>query len=138
MFPARDRRRRRDQRYGTGAVEEYNRDRGAKGLGSTFHMTVTGERTGLTRDVNLYLPAQYYDPAYEHFTFPVIEWIPNFPSGPEVSAVVTSFRKPWTRPSKRSSSRRRWSSLRTPAGYPALGHDSECVDQVDGKAMTPT
>jgi enterochelin esterase-like enzyme len=117
-----------------GQFEEYNRDRGAKGLGSTFHLSVIGIRTGLTRDVNLYLPPQYYNPAYEHFTFPVIEWIPNYPSGPEVAgsgyqlpeAIDAAITKNVLVPSV--------IVIPDPTGNPKVGHDSECVDQVDGMA----
>jgi enterochelin esterase-like enzyme len=119
---------------GLDQLKDYNRDRGAKGKGSTFHMTVTGDRSGLTRDVNLYLPPQYYDPAYAGFTFPVIEWIPNYPSGPEVAgsgyelpeALDTAIKNKLLPPSV--------VVIPDPSGFPRAGHDSECVDEVNGKA----
>ncbi len=54
------------------------------GKGTVTHMKVTGRRTKLTRDVTVYLPPQYFDAGYKDVKFPVIEWIPNYPSGPEV------------------------------------------------------
>ena len=55
-----------------------------EGKGTVVHMKVTGRRTKLTRDVTVYLPPQYFDAAYKELRFPAVEWIPNYPSGPEV------------------------------------------------------
>lgn len=121
---------------GTGLdqLKDYQRDRGAKGHGSTAHLVVTGDRTGLTRSVNIYLPPQYYDPAYAGVNFPVIEWLPNYPSGPEVAgsgyhlpdaldhAITTKALPPSV------------VVIPDPGGVPKVGHDTECVDQVDGDA----
>jgi enterochelin esterase-like enzyme len=115
-------------------LKDYHRDRGTRGNGSTVHLTVSGERSGVTRDVNIYLPSQYYDPVYEGFTFPVVEWIPNYPSGPEVAgsgyhlpeALDNAIRKKLLPPSV--------IVIPDPDGTPKVGHDSECVDQVDGTA----
>ncbi len=114
------------------------RDAGAmrakEGKGSVVHMTVTGKRTGLTRDVSVYFPPQYYDPAYRALKFPVIEWIPNYPSGPEV---VTG---PYELPAKLDAAIAKHVLPPTlvvipdPTGKPKVGHDTECIDQVNGTA----
>ncbi|KFZ83174.1 esterase [Amycolatopsis sp. MJM2582] len=114
------------------------RDAGAmrakEGKGSVVHMTVTGKRTGLTRDVSVYFPPQYYDPAFRSLKFPVIEWIPNYPSGPEV---VTG---PYELPAKLDAAIAKHVLPPTlviipdPTGKPKVGHDTECIDEVNGTA----
>ncbi|WP_414936216.1 alpha/beta hydrolase [Amycolatopsis sp. cmx-11-51] len=114
------------------------RDAGAmrakEGKGSVVHMTVTGKRTGLTRDVSVYFPPQYYDPAYRALKFPVIEWIPNYPSGPEVVS------GPYEMPAKLDAAIAKHVLPPTlviipdPTGKPKVGHDTECIDQVNGTA----
>lgn len=119
---------------GLDQLKDYQRDRGAKGHGSTAHLSVTGARSGLIRSVNIYLPAQYYDPAYAGLNFPVIEWIPNYPSGPEVigsgyhlpDALDNAIARKVLPPSV--------VVIPDPNGVPKLGHDTECVDQVGGDA----
>lgn len=97
-------------------------------------MTVTGKRTGLTRDVSVYFPPQYYGSAYQGFKFPVIEWIPNYPSGPEV---VTG---PYGLPAQLDAAIARNALppslviIPDPTGKPKIGHDTQCVDEVDGSA----
>ncbi|MFD8495952.1 alpha/beta hydrolase [Amycolatopsis sp. NPDC059657] len=115
-------------------MKDYNRDRGAKGLGSTFHLTVLGDRTGLTRDVNLYIPPQYYDPAYEGFTFPVIEWIPNYPSGPEVAGSGYKLFDQLDAAIGKKLMPPTVVIIPDPTGVPKVGHDTECVDEVNGAA----
>lgn len=104
------------------------------GKGTVVHMKVMGRRTRVTRDVTVYLPPQYFDAGYKNLRFPAIEWIPNYPSGPEV--VTDGYRLP--------------EQLDTaiakhvlppvvvimpdPTGVPKIGHDTECVDEVNGTA----
>ena len=45
--------------------------------------TVTGRRSGITRVVYLYLPPQYFQPAYRAYRFPVIELIHGQPGVPQ-------------------------------------------------------
>jgi len=45
--------------------------------------TVTGQRSGLTRMVYVYLPPQYFRPAYRAYRFPVIELIHGQPGTPQ-------------------------------------------------------
>jgi enterochelin esterase-like enzyme len=103
-----------------------------EGKGTVVHMKVTGRRTGLTRDVTVYLPSQYFDPAYKALRFPVIEWIPNYPSGPEV--VTDGYRLPEQLDA--AITKRALPPtvvvMPDPTGVPKIGHDTECVDEVDG------
>src|SRR5690349_15226757 len=59
-------------------------DHARAGKGTVVHMKVTGRRTKVTRDVTVYLPPQYFDASFKELRLPAIEWIPNYPSGPEV------------------------------------------------------
>ncbi|WP_026360670.1 alpha/beta hydrolase [Amycolatopsis nigrescens] len=119
---------------GLARLAEANRQRASEGKGSTVHLTVKGGRTGIDRDVNVYLPAAYADPAWQNRSFPVIEWIPNYPSGPEVAtngyhlpealdAAIAGNRLPPT-----------VVLMPDPSGQPRINHDSECVDEVNGTA----
>jgi enterochelin esterase-like enzyme len=104
------------------------------GKGTVVHMKVTGRRTKLTRDVTVYLPPQYFDAAYKELRFPAVEWIPNYPSGPEVvtggyhlpeqldAAIAKHVLPPAV------------VIVPDPTGVPKVGHDTECVDEVNGTA----
>ncbi|WIY04084.1 alpha/beta hydrolase-fold protein [Amycolatopsis mongoliensis] len=105
-----------------------------EGKGTVVHMKVTGRRTKLTRDVTVYLPPQYFDAAYKELKFPAIEWIPNYPSGPEV------FTSGYHMPEQLDAAIAKKALPPTvvivpdPTGVPKVGHDTECVDEVDGSA----
>jgi enterochelin esterase-like enzyme len=51
--------------------------------GYTLHMWVHGRLSGLTRSVYVYLPPQYFAPAFRSYRFPVIELIHGFPGEPQ-------------------------------------------------------
>ncbi|MDX3188690.1 alpha/beta hydrolase-fold protein [Streptomyces sp. MN03-5084-2B] len=115
-------------------VRDVGAARAKEGKGTVVNKKVTGRRTKLVRDVTLYLPPQYFDPAYKHLKFPAIEWIPNYPSGPEVvtdgyklpeqldAAIAKHVLPPVV------------VLMPDPTGVPKLGHDTECVDEVNGTA----
>jgi enterochelin esterase-like enzyme len=52
-------------------------------VGYLFQTTVTGLRSHLTRDVYVYLPPQYFQKAYAHYRFPVVELLHGSPGDPE-------------------------------------------------------
>ncbi len=52
-------------------------------VGYLFQTTVTGPRSHLVRDVYVYLPPQYFQKAYAHYRFPVIELLHGSPGNPE-------------------------------------------------------
>jgi enterochelin esterase-like enzyme len=52
-------------------------------VGYLFQTTVTGLHSRLTRDVYVYLPPQYFQKAYAHYRFPVIELLHGSPGDPE-------------------------------------------------------
>jgi hypothetical protein len=105
-----------------------------EGKGTVVHMKVTGRRTQLTRDVTVYLPPQYFDAGYKSLRFPAIEWIPNYPSGPEV--VTDGYRLPEHLDA--AIAKRVLPPvvviMPDPTGVPKIGHDTECVDEVNGTA----
>jgi enterochelin esterase-like enzyme len=51
--------------------------------GFTLRLTVTGQVSHLRRTVYVYLPPQYFRPAYQHYKFPAIELIHGFPGNPQ-------------------------------------------------------
>ena len=57
--------------------------RTAQRQGYLMTLTVTGQRSHLTRTVYIYLPPQYFQPAYRAYRFPAIELIHGHPGGPE-------------------------------------------------------
>jgi enterochelin esterase-like enzyme len=52
-------------------------------VGYLFQTTVTGLRSHLVRDVYVYLPPQYFQKAYAHYKFPVVELLHGSPGNPE-------------------------------------------------------
>jgi enterochelin esterase-like enzyme len=55
----------------------------AQRQGYLVRTTVAGQRSGITRAVYLYLPPQYFQPAYRTYRFPVIELIHGQPGVPQ-------------------------------------------------------
>ena len=64
-------------------------------VGYLFQTSVTGARSHLTRDVFVYLPPQYFQKAYAHYKFPVIELLHGSPGNPQawvdVMGVIPTF-----------------------------------------------
>jgi enterochelin esterase-like enzyme len=52
-------------------------------VGYLFQTTITGKSSHLTRDVYVYLPPQYFQKAYAHYRFPVIELLHGSPGSPQ-------------------------------------------------------
>lgn len=51
--------------------------------GYTLRLTMTGQRSRITRVVYVFLPPQYFQPAYQAYRFPVLELIHGQPGEPE-------------------------------------------------------
>jgi enterochelin esterase-like enzyme len=51
--------------------------------GYLVRLQVTGSRSDITREVYVYLPPQYFWPAYQAYRFPAIELIHGQPGGPQ-------------------------------------------------------
>jgi enterochelin esterase-like enzyme len=75
---------------GAGSNKQFDKDIGRvtstaedAQVGYLFQTTVTDQRTRLTRDVYIYLPPQYFQKAYAHYRFPVIELLHGSPGDPE-------------------------------------------------------
>ncbi|GAB2963829.1 esterase [Amycolatopsis acidiphila] len=109
-------------------------DRAASGHGSLLHVTVTGHRTGLTRDVDVYLPVGYTAPEWAGFRFPVLEWIPHFPGEPRQVATLYGLPDLLDREIGSHQMPPTVVIVPDPNGEPRLTHDSECVDAVHGAA----
>jgi enterochelin esterase-like enzyme len=57
-------------------------------VGYLFQTTVSGLRSHLVRDVYVYLPPQYFQKAYAHYKFPVIELLHGSPGNPQAWMAV--------------------------------------------------
>jgi enterochelin esterase-like enzyme len=55
----------------------------AQQQGYLLRLMMTGQRSRLTRVVYVYLPPQYFEPAYRAYRFPVIELVHGQPGGPQ-------------------------------------------------------
>src|SRR5215469_866017 len=71
-----------DSRYGT-LDGSRSHLKTAQRQGYLMRLTVTGQRSYLTRTVYVYLPPQYFQPAYRAYRFPAIELIHGHPGGPQ-------------------------------------------------------
>jgi enterochelin esterase-like enzyme/uncharacterized membrane protein len=64
-------------------------------VGYLFQTSVTGPHSHLTRDVYVYLPPQYFQKAFRHYRFPVIELLHGSPGYPQawvdVMGVIPTF-----------------------------------------------
>jgi S-formylglutathione hydrolase FrmB len=64
--------------------------------GETVRLSVTGPATHITRAVYVFLPPQYFQPAFSHWRFPAIELISGYPGQPQdwinVMGVVQAYR----------------------------------------------
>jgi hypothetical protein len=67
----------------------------AQRWGYTLRLNVTGPRSHITRVVYVYLPPQYFQPAYSRYRFPAIELLHGQPGEPQdwinVVGVTTTF-----------------------------------------------
>jgi len=78
---------------GAGSNKQFDKDIGRvtssaeeAEVGYLFQTTVTGSH--ITRDVYVYLPPQYFQKAYAHYRFPVIELLHGSPGDPEAWVAV--------------------------------------------------
>ena len=64
-------------------------------VGYLFQTSIPGKRSHITRDVYVYLPPQYFQKAYAHYRFPVIELLHGSPGNPQawvdVMGVIPTF-----------------------------------------------
>jgi enterochelin esterase-like enzyme len=75
---------------GAGSHKQFDKDIGRvtstaedAQVGYLFQTTITGARSHLVRDVYVYLPPQYFQKAYAHYKFPVIELLHGSPGNPQ-------------------------------------------------------
>jgi len=75
---------------GAGSNKQFDKDIGRvtstaedAQVGYLFQTTVTGPRSHLVRNVYVYLPPQYFQKAYAHYRFPVIELLHGSPGNPQ-------------------------------------------------------
>jgi enterochelin esterase-like enzyme len=75
---------------GAGSHKQFDKDIGRvtstaedAQVGYLFQTTITGLHSHLVRDMYVYLPPQYFQKAYAHYKFPVIELLHGSPGNPE-------------------------------------------------------
>jgi enterochelin esterase-like enzyme len=66
----------------TAILDKVTSTRIAASYGETVRLSVTGARTHISREVYVFLPPQYFQPAYRTHRFPVAELISGYPGGP--------------------------------------------------------
>jgi enterochelin esterase-like enzyme len=66
-----------------GFLAKASRDQQSAQTGLLVRLVVTGQASRITRNVYVYLPPQYFQPAYRGYRFPAIELIPGFPGTPQ-------------------------------------------------------
>ncbi|MBV9207944.1 MAG: hypothetical protein JO037_21680 [Actinobacteria bacterium] len=102
----------------------------AQQQGYVLRLTVTGKRSHLTRAVYVYLPPQYFQPAYQAYRFPAIELIHGQPGEPEdwitVLGVTHTFDRLLTAKLARPA------VLVMPDANGGRGISLQCLDQVGG------
>jgi enterochelin esterase-like enzyme len=104
---------------------------GAESVGKILQVTVSGEHTGIVSAANyVYLPPQYFQPAYAHMRFPVVLALTGYPNA--TSSIVRWLRLPATAARLMASGKIR------PAVYVmmnvsvALPRDTECTNVPEG------
>ena len=80
---------------GSGSNKQFDKDIGRvtstaedAQVGYLFQTQITGLHSRLVRDVYVYLPPQYFQKAYAHYKFPVIELLHGSPGNPEAWVAV--------------------------------------------------
>jgi enterochelin esterase-like enzyme len=71
-----------DQRL-TAILGEVTETKVAAQLGETVRLSVTGQRSHITRTVYVFLPPQYFQAAFRSHRFPAIELISGYPGQPQ-------------------------------------------------------
>ncbi|HUZ54327.1 MAG TPA: alpha/beta hydrolase-fold protein [Streptosporangiaceae bacterium] len=98
--------------------------------GYTLRLDVHGQASHLTRQVYVYLPPQYFQPAYRTYRFPVVELIHGFPGQPQdwisVLDITSTLRQLISRGLARPA------VLVMPDANGARGVSLQCLNQLHG------
>jgi enterochelin esterase-like enzyme len=98
--------------------------------GFTLQLTLPGAQSHLRRTVYVYLPPQYFRPAYQHYRFPAIELIHGFPGGPQDWITLLSVNS--TLNTLVSEGRAKPAVLVMPDANGARGVSLQCLNQYHG------
>jgi enterochelin esterase-like enzyme len=102
----------------------------AQRQGYLMRLTVTGQRSHLTRTVYVYLPPQYFQPAYRAYRFPAIELIHGQPGVPEAWITVLGVTRDFDR--LLAAKRAQPAVLVMPDANGGLTISLQCLNQVGG------
>ena len=98
--------------------------------GYLMRLTVTGRRSHLTRTVYVYLPPQYFQPAYRAYRFPAIELIHGQPGVPQAWINVLEVTHDFDR--LLAARRAQPAVLDMPDANGGLAISLQCLNQVGG------
>jgi enterochelin esterase-like enzyme len=98
--------------------------------GYTLHLWVQGRRSGITRSVYVYLPPQYFAPAYRTYRFPVVELIHGFPG--QAQDWITVLDVTTTLQNLISEGKAKPAVLVMPDANGGRGISLQCLNQVNG------
>jgi len=104
----------------------------AQRQGYLLRLTVTGQRSRITRVVYVYLPPQYFQPAYQPYRFPAIELIHGQPGGPQDWITVAGGTQAFAR--LLSDKLAQPAVLVMPDANGGRGISLQCLNQVGGPA----
>jgi enterochelin esterase-like enzyme len=102
----------------------------AQQQGDLLRLMVTGQRSRITRTVYVYLPPQYFQPAYQGYRFPVIELIHGQPGQPQDWITVAGVTHGFGRLLQDQHARP--AVLVMPDANGALGISLQCLNQAGG------
>jgi enterochelin esterase-like enzyme len=102
----------------------------AQQQGDLLRLMVTGQRSHITRAVYVYLPPQYFQPAYQAYRFPVIELIHGQPGEPQDWITVAGATQAFGRLLQDKAARP--AVLVMPDANGALGISLQCLNQAGG------
>jgi enterochelin esterase-like enzyme len=98
--------------------------------GLTLRISVHGRRSDITRSVYVYLPPQYFAPAYRTYRFPAIELIHGFPGQPQDWITVLDVTT--TLQNLISAGQAKPAVLVMPDANGGRGISLQCLNQVNG------
>jgi enterochelin esterase-like enzyme len=102
----------------------------AQRQGYLLRLMVTGQRSRITRAVYVYLPPQYFQPAYQAYRFPVIELIHGQPGEPQDWITVAGVTRAFGRLLQDELARP--AVLLMPDANGARGISLQCLNQAGG------
>ncbi len=93
-------------------------------------VTIVGERTGIQQQAYVYLPPEYFQPAFRHTAFPVLTSYVGYPGS--IQGVMARLRLPQTAAKLMAAGRMQAAIVVLISQTVATPRDTDCVDVVGG------